>query len=73
MYVVSSLVFYTELASSSVVDGAWFRESRSRVEVLIFELSSQILMLCFLQVDKYETGPHFFELTQNLTSDCWLI
>ena len=42
MYVVSSLVFYTELASSSVVDGAWFRESRSRVEVLIFELSSQI-------------------------------
>ena len=36
MYVVSSLVFYTELASSSVVDGAWFRESVSRVEVLIF-------------------------------------
>ena len=45
MYVVSSLVFYTELASSSVVDGAWFRESVSRVELLIMELSSQILML----------------------------
>ena len=26
-----------------------------------------------VQLNKYETAPHFIQLTQNLTSDCWLI
>ena len=26
-----------------------------------------------VQHNKYETAPHFIQLNQNLTSDCWLI
>ena len=26
-----------------------------------------------VQLNKYETAPHFIQLTKNLTSDCWLI
>ena len=26
-----------------------------------------------VQLNKYETAPHFTQLNQNLTSDCWLI
>ena len=27
----------------------------------------------YIQLNKYESGPNFIQLTQNLTSDCLLI
>ena len=30
-------------------------------------------ILCLLQVNEYETAPNLIQLTQNLTSNCWLI
>ena len=41
--------------------------------VKIFALKSLQIFLFRLQLDKYETAPHFVQLTQNLTSDCWFI
>ena len=26
-----------------------------------------------VQLKQYETAPNFIQLTQNLTSDCWLV
>ena len=31
------------------------------------------LLHAHAQLNKYETTPHYIQLTQNLTSDCWLL
>ena len=38
---------------------------------VINQLLSNLYIM--VQLNKYETAPNFIQLTQNLTSDCWLI
>ena len=36
-------------------------------------VDSEFVKICNVQLNEYEPAPHFIQLIQNLTSDCWLI